>query len=304
MDYQELLERVTTKAAPALARGEVASYIPALANVRPEQFGIALAAVDGDSATYGDASVAFSVQSISKVFTLMMAIRHVGDDLWARVGREPSGSAFNSLVQLETEHGIPRNPLINAGAIVIADILLGHTRDAKKMLLDFVRAISGNPEAQYNADVAASERETGYRNAALANFLKSQGNLVHPVDDVLDLYFHQCALSLRCTDLARAFLPLANGGFSPLLGEAVLTKQQAKRINALMMTCGLYDAAGDFAYRVGLPAKSGVGGGIAAVLPREFAVCVWSPALEPSGNSSAGVAALEALTSILGRSVF
>ncbi|NQV80166.1 MAG: glutaminase [Alphaproteobacteria bacterium] len=304
MDYKELLERVKTQAAPAIGRGEVASYIPALARVRPDRFGIALATVDGDSATSGDADVPFSVQSISKVFTLILAIRQVGDALWTRVGREPSGSAFNSLVQLETEHGIPRNPLINAGALVVADVLLGHTRDAKQVLLDFVRALSGNADARFDPDVVESERNTGFRNAALANFLKAHGNLKHSVDEVLDLYFHQCALSLCCADLARAFLPLANGGFSPLLGESILTKAQAKRVNALMMTCGLYDAAGDFAYRVGLPAKSGVGGGIAAVLPREFAICVWSPALEESGNSSAGVAALEALTTILGRSVF
>lgn len=234
----------------------------------------------------------------------MLAIRQVGDALWRRVGREPSGTPFNSLILLETENGIPRNPLINAGALVVADILLERTRDAKHTLLEFVRSLSGNPEIAFDAEVAASERATGYGNAALANFLKAHGNLNNDVDVVLDFYFHQCALAMRCIDLARAFLPLANGGYSPLIGEAILSKQQAKRINAVMMTCGLYDAAGDFAYRVGLPAKSGVGGAIAAVMPREFAVCVWSPALEPSGNSSAGVAALEALTTILGRSVF
>ncbi len=304
MNYDELLERVRAQAAPHVGRGTVASYIPALANVAPDRFGIALASVDGESARSGDASVAFSIQSISKVFTLMLAIRQVDEDLWRRVGREPSGTAFNSLVQLESEHGIPRNPLINAVAIVVADVLISHAEDAKHALLEFMRALSGNPDVVFDAEVAASERTTGFRNAALANFLKAQGNLNNDVDVVLDFYFHQCAIAMSCADLARAFLPLANGGFSPLLGETILTKQQAKRVNALMMTCGLYDAAGDFAYRVGLPAKSGVGGGIVAVLPREFSVCVWSPALEPSGNPSAGVAALEALTSTLGRSVF
>jgi len=304
MDYAELLERVRDKTAPFIGTGEVAHYIPALAKVPPERFGIALTAVDGEQAKSGDASVPFSCQSISKVFTLMLAIRQVGDDLWRRVGREPSGTAFNSLVQLESEHGIPRNPLINAGALVVADVLVSHSRDAKTVLLEFVRALSGNPDIAFDAEVAQSERETGYRNIALANFLKAQGNLTNDVDAVLDFYFHQCALAMSCANLARAFLPLANGGFSPLLGETILTKQQAKRVNALMMTCGLYDAAGDFAYHVGLPAKSGVGGGIAAVLPREFSVCVWSPGLAPSGNSRAGVAALEALTTILGRSVF
>ncbi len=296
MDYTELLERVRQKASPYVGAGQVATYIPALANVPSDRFGMALATVDGDSARCGDADIPFSIQSVSKVFTLMLAIRQVDDALWRRVGREPSGNPFNSLVQLESEHGIPRNPLINAGALVVADVLINRTKDAKKALRDFVRSLTGNPEADFDTEVAASERTVGYRNAALANFLKAQGNLQSDVDEVLDFYFHQCALALSCADLARAFLPLANGGFSPLLGEIILTKQQAKRINALMMTCGLYDAAGDFAYRVGLPAKSGVGGGIAAVLPREFAVCVWSPALEPTGNSTAGVSALETLT--------
>jgi glutaminase len=304
MDYDELLKRVRKEAGPRIGKGAVASYIPALSKVSPKRFGIALASIDGTSARNGDADIPFSVQSISKMFTLMLAIRHVGDDLWKRVGREPSGNPFNSLVQLESEHGVPRNPFINAGALVVADVLLSHTVDAKQVLLDFVRALSGNNALEFDANVAASERTHGYRNAALANFLKAHDNLNNDVDTVLDLYFHQCALAMCCTDLARAALPLVNGGFSPLIGEAVLTKLQARRVNALMMTCGLYDAAGDFAYRVGLPAKSGVGGGIVAVLPREFAVCTWSPALEPSGNSSAGVAALEALTTILGRSVF
>ena len=304
MEYSELLENIVHEIRPYFGKGAVADYIPALANVPPTKFGMAIATVDGAVHTIGDAAEPFSIQSISKAFTLMLAMSLVGDELWTRCGKEPSGSKFNSLVQLEYEHGIPRNPFINAGALVVTDCVMSHCRAPKNTIRDYVRVLSQNFAADFDEDVAQSERETGFTNAALANMLASHGRLGNPVASVLDTYFHQCSLAMSCADLARAFLPLANRGLSPVLEEAVLTERQAKRINALMLTCGMYESVGSFAYRVGLPAKSGVGGGIVAVLPSKFCVVVWSPELDRSGNSLVGTAALEALTRLTQLSIF
>jgi glutaminase len=233
-----------------------------------------------------------------------MALRAVGDQLWRRVGREPSGNAFNSLVQLELENGIPRNPFINAGALVLADVVLASSTQAHADLLSEIRRRADNPILHDDPEVAISEQAHGFRNAALANFIRSFGNLQHAIDDVLDFYFFQCSIAMSCADLARGFLFLANAGRCPWTGEAVLSADQAKRINALMLTCGTYDAAGDFAYQVGMPAKSGVGGGIVGVIPNRLAVAVWSPALDAKGNSLAGSAALERFTAKTGLSIF
>lgn len=308
-DFSAVLRRIADEIAPLVGQGKVADYIPRLARVPPDRFGMALATLDGQVLRVGDADEAFSIQSISKVFTLTMALEAVGDALWQRVGREPSGSAFNSLVQIERENGIPRNPLINAGAHVVADVILSHYELAREQLLAFVRERAGNEAIGMDPEVARSERETGFRNAALANFLRSFDNLDNPVESVLDFYYHQCALRMSCVDLARGFLYLANGGrCQPEDGEGdakiVISPARAKRINALMLTCGTYDAAGDFAFRVGLPAKSGVGGGIVAVVPNVLALAVWSPGLDAKGNSLAGAAALDQFTSMTGLSVF
>jgi glutaminase len=303
-DFPAILTTIAQTVQPLTAQGKVADYIPVLACVPRTRFGMAVATVDGQVFSVGDAEEPFSIQSISKVYTLTLALKAVGEALWQRVGREPSGSAFNSLVQLESERGIPRNPLINAGAQVIADVLLGCSQDPRGALLDFVRRRSNDPTVLIDPEVARSEADTGFRNRALANFLKSFGNLRHPVEQVLDFYFSQCALAMSCTDLARGFLFLANRGHCPWTQEAVLTPSQAKRIGALMLTCGTYDAAGDFAYAVGIPAKSGVGGGIVGIIPNQLAVAVWSPALNAKGNSLAGTAALEQFTSMTGLSIF
>ncbi|GGF17530.1 glutaminase [Aliidongia dinghuensis] len=304
MEYSELLENIVHEIRPYFGRGKVADYIPALANVPPAKFGMAIATIDGAVHTIGEAEEPFSIQSISKAFTLMLAMRLVGDELWTRLGKEPSGSKFNSLVQLEYEEGVPRNPFINAGALVVTDCVMSHCRAPRNAIRDYARVLSRNFAADFDLEVALSERETGFTNAALANLLASHGRLDNPVAAVLDTYFHQCALAMSCADLARAFLPLANRGISPILEEAVLTERQAKRINALMLTCGMYESVGSFAYRVGLPAKSGVGGGIVAVLPGKFCVAVWSPELDRSGNSLVGTAALEALTRLTQLSIF
>lgn len=306
IDLKKLIERIAETARPEPGVGRVADYIPALAKVDAAKFAMAVTTVDGQQAAVGDALEPFSIQSISKVFTLTMAIEMAGMALWDRVGREPSGNPFNSLVQLEYERGIPRNPLINAGALVVTDVIVSHsgTVPAIDRILEFVRARAGNPAISIDRDIAESERAWGYRNAALANLMKSFGNLVSPVDDVLDTYFQQCAITMSCADLSRAMLFLANRGRDPATGEAVVREQRAKRINAVMLTCGHYDASGDFAFRVGLPAKSGVGGGIAAVMPGEFGIAVWSPALSPQGNSIAGTKALEIFAQETGYSVF
>ncbi len=304
MDYQTILEEIEQEVRPYVGQGRVADYIPALARVSPDKFGMAVQTVEGETFSVGDAAEAFSIQSISKVFTLTMALQFEADALWARVGREPSGNPFNSLVQLEYENGIPRNPFINAGALVLADVVLTHTADAKAAVLDFVRTLCARLDIGYDLDVARSERDWGDRNAALAHFLKSFGNLHNDVDAVLDAYVHQCSLVMNCLDLAKAFQYLAHGGVNPLTGERLMTPSQTKRTNALMLTCGVYDAAGDFAYRVGLPGKSGVGGGVAAVMPGHWCVAVWSPGLNSNGNSLAGTLALELFTTKTGISIF
>jgi glutaminase len=302
-DYQAIVERIVTEVRADIGRGKVADYIPALARVPAAQFGLALHALDGNRASAGDAGKQFSIQSVSKVFSLTLAMKLIGEELWQRIGREPSGDPFNSLIQLEYENGRPRNPFINAGAICVADCLISNTGDAKTALREFVSELCGEP-VQFDAEVAASEKAWGYRNAALASFMKSFGNLHNDVDAVLDVYFHQCSLAMNCTQLARACSYLANQGVSPLSGERIVTERQTRRINALMLTCGTYDAAGEFAFCVGLPCKSGVGGGIVAIVPRHLSLCVWSPALGPSGNSVAGMRALELFVAGTGLSVF
>ena len=303
MDLQALLDDLASEAAPFAAQGKVADYIPALAAVDPSRFGIALATVDGQLLGSGLWRESFSIQSVSKAFSLALVLARDGEALWQRVGREPSGNPFNSLVQLEYEKGIPRNPFINAGALVLIDRLLSLTGDSLGTLRDFLRAESGNPAVDVDPEVAASEAAHGHRNAALAHFMASCGNLENPVERVLDHYVRQCALHMSCADLAKAGLFLANHGLGAD-GSRLLTRSESKRINSIMLTCGTYDAAGDFAYRVGLPGKSGVGGGILAVLPERGVLCVWSPALDLHGNSVAGVEALDRFTTRTGWSVF
>jgi glutaminase len=310
------LQRVDDLAAAAAAvyaemeqhfgSGSVADYIPALARVDRRQFGLALITCDGETAAAGATEVPFSIQSISKVFTLTLALEKVGAALWHRVGREASGSRFNSIVQLESEKGVPRNPLINAGAMVVSDHLLARRAPnvAIAEITDFLRELACDASVSIDAEVANSEAATGFRNASLANFLRAYGNLESPVEDVLDVYFHQCALAMNCRQLARAGLFLANDGTDPLNGAKVTTPIRSRRINALMMTCGHYDASGEFASRVGLPGKSGVGGGILAIVPRHAAIAVWSPGLNRAGTSMVGALALERLAALMGWSVF
>ncbi|MEX0172258.1 glutaminase [Streptomyces sp. LMG1-1-1.1] len=301
--FQPVLDRIAEEIAELTERGTPADYIPALAAGDPRRFGMAVAELDGTVYGVGDWRHPFSTQSVTKVFTLALALAGEGEDLWAHVGREPSGDPFNSLVQLEYEHGIPRNPFINAGALVVTDRLHRLTGDASGSLLAFLRAESGNPDLAFDSGVAASEAAHGDRNAALAHFMASYGNITGPVPDLLREYFRQCSLEASCADLALATGFLARHGLRAD-GSRLLTRSQAKQVNAVMLTCGTYDAAGDFAYRVGLPGKSGVGGAVVAVVPGRCTLCVWSPGLDARGNSVAGVTALDRFTTITGLSVF
>ena len=305
-DLQKLLDELLRDAASYPEKGLVADYIPELAKVDPEKLGIAVATVEGDLVKGGDADELFSIQSISKVFTLTLALGKIGDDLWKRVGREPSGTSFDSIVQLEHERGVPRNPFINAGAIVVADVVLaGHQpREAIGHILHFVRFVTNDDSIAIDPAVARSETERGYRNRALANYMRAFGNLMHPVDLVLGVYFHHCAIAMNCCQLACAGLFLANEGRIPGSNASVVSPARARRINALMLTCGQYNASGDFAFRVGLPSKSGVGGGILAIVPGLASIAVWSPGLSDQGNSLVGTYVLERLASTAGWSIF
>ncbi|MFB6854936.1 glutaminase [Streptomyces sp. NPDC056121] len=301
--FQPVLERIATEIEQTPGRGRPADYIPALAACDPRRFGMAVAELDGTVYGVGDWQQPFSTQSLTKVFTLALVLAREGDELWEHVGREPSGNPFNSLVQLEYENGIPRNPFINAGALVVTDRLQTQTGDAAGILLEFLRAESGNPELAFDRDVASSEAAHGDRNAALGHFMASYSNIDNPVPPLLEQYFRQCSIEASCADLALAAGFLARHGIRAD-GSRLLTRSQAKQVNAVMLTCGTYDAAGEFAYRVGLPGKSGVGGGIVAVVPGRCTLAVWGPGLDKRGNSVAGVAALDRFTTLTGLSVF
>ena len=299
-----VLQQIQTEAHTLFGRGKVASYIPALAQVAPRQFGMAIALTDGATYSVGDAQTPFSLQSITKLFAFVLALKMVGDDVWNRVGREPSGAAFNSMVQLETEKGIPRNPFINAGALVITDILTTRYAHLDTALLGALRRLTDDPNLKWNAHIAKSERDTAHRNMAMAYFMKSYGNFVNSPELVLDNYCRQCAIEMNCAQLAQATMFLANDGLDigkdARPGEQFLSADAARRVNALLLTCGAYDAAGDFAYRIGLPVKTGVGGGIVAIVPGRGTISVWSPELDAKGNSVLGAFALERLVQLTG----
>ena len=302
MDLQAILDGIGAEMVAAPERGRVADYIPELARVSADHFGMAVCTADGQTFTAGEATTPFSIQSISKVFTLAIALGRLGDQLWARVGREPSGLAFNSMIQLEHERGIPRNPFINAGAIVVTDaILAGHQpRELLGEILRFLREAAGDDDIHINRAVAASEQAHGHRNLALAHFMAAHGNLLHAPELTCGTYFHQCAIEMSALQLARAGRFLMGGAD----GGRILTPARRRRINALMMTCGHYDGSGDFAYRVGLPGKSGVGGGILVIAPGRASIAVWSPGLNAQGNSQLGTLAVERLARATGWSVF
>lgn len=303
MDYQKLLEDIYQEILPFAKDGAQADYIPALAKVNPDQFGIAIKTTSGEAYSYMQSQTRFSIQSISKVFALAMALSLEGEDIWKFVGKEPSGTAFNSLIQLEVEKGKPRNPFINAGAIVIADMLMTRLNNPEAEFLQFIRELSGSDSVNYNTDVACSEREYGYLNAAITNLLKHHGRIHNDIEEVLMFYFRMCSVEMSCEELAQAFLAFTNYRPFDYAGYK-LSSSKIKRLNAVMQTCGFYDEAGEFSYLVGLPGKSGVGGGIVAVHPQHYSVAVWSPRLNSKGNSVMGMKALELLTTYTQESIF
>ena len=302
-DYQNILNTINQSVRKENDKGKIASYIPELANVDINNFGIHLQLISGEQYAVGNSQQLFSIQSISKVLSLALAMSQMGTAIWKRLDVEPSGNPFNHLSLLELEKGLPRNPFINSGAIVIADILVSNLENPKTDFLNYIRDITGDNSINYNLKVAESEKETGFKNYAAANLLKSFNNLNNDVEVVLDFYFHQCALEMSCAQLTKAFYLFANKG-KCLASKGRLTKSQAKRINAIMLTCGFYDEAGEFAFEVGLPGKSGVGGGIVALLPNEFVISVWSPGLNERGNSKLGMQALEQFTTLANQSIF
>ncbi|HLV70988.1 MAG TPA: glutaminase [Xanthomarina sp.] len=303
IDYQSILNTIYNNVVQEEDKGQIATYIPELANVNENSFGIHLQLISGGTYSVGDSEKKFSIQSISKVLSLALAIPKIGTDIWNRLDVEPSGNPFNHLSLLELEKGIPRNPFINSGAIVIADILVSLLDNPKTDFLEYVRDLTGDSTIDFNYKVAESEKKTGFNNYAAANLLKSFDNLNNDVDEVLDFYFHQCSLEMSCAQLTKAFYVFANKG-NCKLEKTRLTKSQAKRINAIMLTCGFYDEAGEFAFEVGLPGKSGVGGGIVALLPNEFIISVWAPGLNERGNSKLGMQALEQFTTLTNQSIF
>lgn len=303
MSYQEALDKVYEIIKKQAITGKVADYIPELAKVDPDTFGVHLLTVTGENYHLGANEFNFSAQSIVKVLSLTLALEFEKNKLWERVNMEPSGNPFNSVVQLEYENGIPRNPFINAGAIVICDILLDHLKDPAGNFLGFIKRLTCNPDIHYNTRIAESEKATGYRNYALANFMKAHHNIKNDIEDVMDFYFTICALELSCKDVCYAFILFANRG-KLLSGERVITVSQSKRINAIMQTCGFYDQAGLVSYKIGLPGKSGVGGGIIAIHPEKYAIAVYSPRLNEKSNSVLGMKFLEEFTTLTEVSIF
>lgn len=305
-DLQSIADEIAGRMAGETERGTVADYIPELAKADLNRFGIAIAPIEGAPVVAGDADVPFSIQSISKVFSLTLALERIGTTLWSRVGREPSGDPFNSIVQLEYEHGIPRNPFINPGAIVVADVILEGREPAEAIeeILGLCRRLSDDDGVAIDESVAASERRTGARNRALAHFMAAEGNLNGRVEDVLEVYFNQCSVAMSCRQLATAGRYLCAAGQAVGGEDRTVTPERARRINALMMTCGLYDASGEFAFRVGIPAKSGVGGGILGIVPGVASVAAWCPGLDKHGSSRLAMRAFEDLVRATGWSVF
>lgn len=304
MNYQKIITKIFNTVEGESCRGEVSSYIPELANVDPNHFGVYLTTTNHTEFGIGSCYHKFSIQSVAKVLSLTLAYKMLGENIWKRLGVEPSGTPFNSLVQLEADRGIPRNPFINAGALVICDILISELKTPKADFLQFVHETSGNSEICYSEKIAASEKSTGYRNVALCNFIKSFGNIKNNPEEVLDFYFHLCSIEMTCEELSKGFLYLASGGHRISDKHQVLNASQTKRVNAIMQTCGFYDESGEFTFKVGLPGKSGIGGGIIAIHPGKFSIAVWSPGLNEKGNSCKGMKFLELLTTKTKSSIF
>lgn len=302
----DYLNQLVETYAPAARQGKVATYIPELAKVDPDGIGICVRTSEGLHYA-GDAETKFTIQSVSKPLALILALMDWGPDkIFEKVGKEPTGDPFNSMIRLEThEKHKPFNPMINAGAISIAAMIKGDTTAHKiDRLLEFVRKIAHNPNIEIDQRVYLSEKETGHRNRSIAHFLRAMKNFDQDPDEVLEVYFSQCSISLNCTDLANMAMVLALDGKCYITGEQLFPVEYAKIAKAYMLTCGMYDGSGEFAIHVGLPAKSGVGGGIMAVSPGQMGIGVYGPALDPKGNSVVGIKMLKALSDTYDLNIF
>lgn len=303
---QDLLEKAVRHAKPFLRQGKLADYIPALTRADAAHLGMSVMTVEGKHYIAGDVDIPFSIQSISKILSLVHVLNARGKEkVLEKVGVEPSGNPFYSLVQLEYESGKPRNPLINAGAIAISGLLPGNTAQEKSDgLLEFLNRIMGEPVLKINQDIYRSEFETSHRNRAVGYFMKHFGIIDGDVEAAVDAYFRQCSIEVTCSQLARLALFFAGKGTDPIHQKQITDPENIKWIHALMAMCGLYDASGEFACTVGLPGKSGVGGGILAVVPGKMVISTFGPALDDKGNSIGGLKALEFLSKEMGLSLF
>lgn len=304
IDYKQIIAKIYSAILSQENKGKVPDYIPEIACIDEKKFGVSFIGLNGFSCNNGDFEEKFSIQSISKVFALSFAYEKVGEKLWKRVDVEPSGNAFNSLIQLEADYGIPRNPFINAGALVICDILLEICENPKEEIITFIRNLAEENKIFFNEKVAQSEKQNSYRNAAMCNYMKSFGNIKNAPDAVIELYCHLCSIEMTCKELSKSFLYLANEGKKPFDQKQILSSSKAKRMNAILLTCGFYDESGEFSFLVGLPGKSGVGGGIVAIYPKNYCITVWSPKLNEKGNSYRGMKFLEEFTTQTGESIF
>ena len=305
-ELERVVEEITKEISGTENWGRATQQIDALAGIDTHQFGIAILTRDGDTICGGDADTPFSIQSISKVFSLELVLEAHGDDLWERVGRDPSGDPFNSVIDLERQKGHPRNPFINAGALIVVDMLLdtrGPDEEAQAVV-DFVSELLDGDEISLSEKVAESDEGSGDLNRAMLNIAKHFGNVRNPIPQIMKAYTRQCAIELSCRQLARVGRFLMLEGPDEAANRDLEAARRSRRILSLMMTAGLYDGAGEFAYRVGLPAKSGIGGGILAIAPNTASIAVWSPGLDESGNSKLGTLALEMLTDRLDWSSF
>ncbi len=304
---QSLLDDAIKYGSKYTAQGKSASYIPELSKVNPKQLGVVTVNIDGECWYSGDYQSNFTIQSISKVATLILAVMDRGEEyVFSKVGMEPTGDRFNSIIKLETMRTAkPFNPLINAGAIAVTSMIAGqNTEDKLNRLIGFVKGLCHNNKIWFDEEVYKSESATGYRNRALANFMKDAGIIEGDVEEVLDLYFKQCSIKVNAVDIAMMGAVLAGDGVSPITGDKLMPRSIARLVKTFMVTCGMYDASGEFAVRVGLPAKSGVGGGIMATVPGRMGIGVFGPALDDKGNSAGGIKVLEYISNKLDLSIF
>lgn len=302
----KLLEKILNNCRKFAKMGTVASYIPELKKANPDKLGICVIADENSVYLAGDSDVEFTMQSVIKPAILLLALMDKGDDLVrGLVGVESTGKPFDAFnysdQALRSEH---INPMINAGAIALCTLINGDTYEEKFFrLLTLVRKLADNPLLEVDEEVYMSEKTTGSKNRSLAYMLHAYGMIDDNVEDVLDCYFRACSIKVSSVDLAKIAFAFANKGNS-ITGEHVFDKKYAKYINAVLMTCGMYDGSGEFALNVGVPAKSGVGGGIMAIVPQRMGIGIYSPSLDSKGNSCAGIKVLEELSKELELSIF